>query len=272
MLKMDWGCHHLINREGFINAKTVLEIGGGSFERTYALAENYPDKTFYAVDFDYSSQAIKNTQKYCHLPNVNIIKENSTKKIFADNLFDFSFSIAVGEHIAELELFINEMTRILKHNGEYFFVQSPSWTSSRGHHFKHWVPDIRDMLSGYKHLLYSDKEMRLYLQNYKSLPFSIDEAIFAIYKRNDLSRLSMNETKAIFNDSLLKIDYCKDLEDEEIFFDEPAATKVIDKYQGKYSLEDIKTKGSIISCINTKGIKKDNKFTITVRKIKGLFN
>lgn len=244
---LDWGCRHVVGRERFQSASKVLEIGGGDFSRTFALARKYPNKNFFSVDFQYSPAAAQNVRQNADLKNANIIKSNATDKFFADNFFDFAFSIAVGEHIAQLDEFIAEMARVLTPGGEYFFIQSPYWPSSKGHHFKHWQADVQAIFQGYKHLLLSEPEMERYLRSFGTLPFGVEEALRAIYRRRDLSRLSLTETKNRFEASGLDIELWQTQEDE--LFDNLAAQQVLLKHEGRYSLDDIRTKGTIAACV-----------------------
>lgn len=245
-MEIDWGCNYVVRHAGFSEAKYVLEIGGGGFERIITLAELYPKKTFFSVDFFYSKRAIENVRKYSHLANLNIIKGDAVNRIFADNVFDFVFSIDVGEHVQNLPQFITEITRILKKGGQYFFIQNPFWTSTKGHHYKHWQPEVRDILKGYKHLLLNEFEMFSYLQQFPLIPFDPAEAVQRIYYRNDLSRMSVNETKGMFVSSELTIDSWENLFDDD--YDHDLALKVVDKYSGLYSLEDLKIKAAIVTC------------------------
>jgi SAM-dependent methyltransferase len=247
-MELDWGCNYIVANIGFGDARNILEIGGGDFSRSIALAERYPEMTFFSVDFFYSQKAIVNAAKYAHLPNLNIIKGDAVSKLFVDGLFDFAFSIDVGEHISNLNEFIVELHRILKIGGRYFFIQNPFWTSQKGHHYKHWLPDIQNILSGYKHIIYSKREMVSYLEGIQNLPFDVDECVTRIYERLDLSRLSFSETQEIFANSNLHIEEWTNLYDD--FYDINAAMLAVGKAGIRFSLDDFNVKASIVSCLN----------------------
>jgi ubiquinone/menaquinone biosynthesis C-methylase UbiE len=113
-INMDWGAGRVSQQESFFTAENVLEIGGGDFSRTFALAASFPGKTFFSVDFDYSTAAQRNVRDFASVPNANVIKVNALRSVFRDDLFDFAFSIAVGEHITELDEFLTELPRVLR--------------------------------------------------------------------------------------------------------------------------------------------------------------
>jgi ubiquinone/menaquinone biosynthesis C-methylase UbiE len=250
-MSFDWACNLIVKRQRFQESERILEIGGGDFSRTFSLALHFPEKNFFSVDFDYSTKAIANVQKFAHVKNANIIKLDAVKSIFADSFFDFAFSSAVGEHIADLKEFLFELSRVLRVDGEYYFVQSPFWTSFKGHHFRHSDARVVEILGGYKHLLLNEEEMRHYLLSCGSLPVDIEKAIEFIYRRRDLSRLSMSETKRIIQQqSNFLIEDWVDIEDE--CFDETSAKKVVALNSERYTISDLKVKGSIVSCVNKK--------------------
>ena len=246
-MDFDWGCNYVIGQKSFQASKYVLEIGGGSFERVIALSERYPNKVFFSIDFFYSSRAVENVRRYAHLPNLNIIKGYATDKIFADNTFDFIFSIDVGEHIPQLASFICELYRILKTGGIYYFIQNPFWTSSKGHHYRHWEPDVQAILKGYKHIQYNQYEIIDFLSQFPSLPFDKVEAIKRIYQRTDLSRMSARETRTIYEASQLEIVNWQGLKDEN--FEPDKALIAVQKSDGRFLLEDFEEKAAIVTCI-----------------------
>ncbi|MCK4789431.1 MAG: class I SAM-dependent methyltransferase [Desulfobacteraceae bacterium] len=242
MKKKNISIEEIAKRTAFIKAKNVLEFGGGDFSRICALALAFPDKVFYSIDFEYSKKAINNVIKYADLKNVNIIQADARNNIFRDNFFDFIFSIAVGEHIAELALFLEETYRVLKPGGEYYFRQAPFWTSVKGHHFSHWRPEVLEVLGSYQHLIFSAEEMRAYLRCRENLPFDIENCVRRIYLREDLSRLSERETKFIIERSKFIVDTWSTQYDD--LYDEQKAQAVLKKCS-KYTLNDLKIKGVV---------------------------
>jgi len=180
--KLDWGAKLVARQVEFKNSKYILEIGAGDFSRTVSLATLFPNKIFFGIDFEYSLSAQKTVSNNSNLDNINFIKFNAIKKLFADNLFDFSFSIAVGEHIAELGGFLQEISRILRPGGAYYFVQSPFWTSYKGHHYRHGEPEVVQSLGGYLHLIYTPAELKNHLQSIGWLEEASSSAVARIFE------------------------------------------------------------------------------------------
>jgi glycosyltransferase involved in cell wall biosynthesis/SAM-dependent methyltransferase len=240
--RLDWVAREIAGRAAFIEAKSVLEFGGGDFSRISGLALAFPGKVFCSMDFDYSKGATGNVAKYAGLKNLNLVKADARSNPFRDEVFDFAFSVAVGEHIAELPLFLEETYRVLKPGGEYYFREAPFWTSVRGHHFLHWRPDVLDVLGGYEHLILSAEEMRAYLRSRENLPFDVEVCVNRIYRRADLSRLSERETKLIIERSKFIVDTWF-IQDDELY-DQQKAKTVLRKC-GKYAVDDLKIKGVV---------------------------
>lgn len=250
-MEVDWGCNYIVKNKHFIKSKMILEIGGGDFSRAIAIAERNPEKTVFSIDFSYSKKAIKNVKENCHLPNLNIIKGNATNKIFAEDTFDFVFSIDVGEHIPNLSQFISELSRIIKYGGVYYFIQNPFWTSIKGHHYKHWVPAVQKVLSGYRHIIYDKEQMLQYLFHIQCATFDPLECVARIYDRYDLSRMSSRETRQVYENSDMEIESWENIADD--LFDLDAALAGVEKHRGRYVLDDFKTKAAIVTCINRHG-------------------
>lgn len=243
---LDWAAIRISSNPRFKSASMILEIGGGDFSRVASLAKSFPDKNFFSIDMDYSSGAIETTKKYADLPNLNLIKLNAHTAIFAPNIFDFCFSSAVMEHIADIKSFLKELCRIMKKGACYYFIESPFWTSYKGHHYRHDNKDIVKILGGYKHLLYTPQQMEEYLLSLDdevSLPFLVSECIQRIYYREDLSRLSKTETYNAIKSSDFEIVEWIDMEDE--CFDVSSAQDVVLKTG--YSLADLSVKGAYVT-------------------------
>ncbi|PWK65645.1 class I SAM-dependent methyltransferase [Aminobacter sp. AP02] len=232
----DWGCR-LMERQGeFMRAERILEIGGGDFSRVISLAIRHPNKQFVSVDFRYEAKAIANVSLAAALPNVNFIKINALDRFFADELFDFVFSIALMEHIPQLERFLSVVHALLAPRGTYAFFQAPFWSSKTGHHFRHSDPAVRNVLNSYEHIRFDADEMRAYLKTVQDLPFDIEDCVRMIYARPDLSRLSSSESKRIALSSSFVIDTWDERLDKD--FDESQANVALATHSGRYTLDD----------------------------------
>jgi ubiquinone/menaquinone biosynthesis C-methylase UbiE len=199
----NWQFNYLKSRHGFPEALRILEVGAGNFSTLLALAKKYPQKQFYGVDFFLSNSALTVLQDVPH--NLTVIKHDARNfNLFAPGYFDFIYSVAVMEHIHELELHLQESYRILKPNGRYHFWESPFWSSSLGHHYFP-KPSI---ISHYAHLYLPWEKLSA------GLTGNHDHIFNRLYKRNDLSRLTRTQTRDICHQSLFKIESWEDELDE----------------------------------------------------------
>lgn len=183
----------------FRKADKILEVGSGTFETIAFLATKYPKKQFIGVDFVVGNDALpvlKDAPK-----NLTAIKHDIRDlNLFCDECFDFAYSVAVMEHIRELEAHLMAIYKVLKKGGRYSFMESPFWSSSLGHHYDHNAADCP--IPPYGHLYMSRTELRSFLgASAGKSGLEIDNILKRIYDRKDLSRLSRTETKAIITNS-----------------------------------------------------------------------
>lgn len=183
----------------FHKADKILELGSGTFETIAFLATKYPKKQFIGVDFVFgrdASPVLKNAPK-----NLTAIKHDIRDlDLFCDECFDFAYSVAVLEHIRELEAHLMAIYKVLKKGGKYSFMESPFWSSSLGHHCDHNAADCP--IPHYAHLYMSRDELHSFLRTSAGKDgLEIDKILRRIYDRKDLSRLSRTETKAIITNS-----------------------------------------------------------------------
>jgi ubiquinone/menaquinone biosynthesis C-methylase UbiE len=183
----------------FHKADKILEVGSGTFETIAFLATKYPEKQFIGVDFVFGKDAapvLKNAPK-----NLTAIKHDIRDLgLFSDECFDFAYSVAVMEHIRELEAHLMAIYKVLKKGGKYSFMESPFWSSSLGHHYDHNAPDCP--IPPYGHLYMSRDELHSFLGTIAGKDsLEIGKILKRIYDRKDLSRLSRTETKNIITSS-----------------------------------------------------------------------
>jgi len=170
------------------------------------------------------------------LENVRVLRVNAQDILFRDNYFDFVFSVALMEHIPKLKECLSEVYRVLSKNGHYYFAQAPFWSCTKGHHYKHWVKEVMDQIPLYSHIYFTKDQMRKYLEDTKAT-LNIDEVIFRIYDRIDLSRMTRNETKDIVAQSPLKIKSWKDNPDS--LYDEEKAQEAVEKSLYEVAFEEM---------------------------------
>lgn len=188
----------------FVTAKSVLEVGSGSFETLDQLARMHPDKQFYGVDFKLRPQALVVAD---NAPgNLKVLQHDVRDlRLLPEDHFDFVFSMALIEHVRQLAMHLLEVHRVLKDRGRYCFMASPLWSSSTGHHYDPNAPDCP--IPHYGHLYMTRKELGNFLITHgsKSLKEST-QLLRRVYDRQDLSRLSRAQTRQIVERSPLKIE------------------------------------------------------------------
>ena len=238
---MTWQGNWVIKRDGFASARRVLEIGAGAFETSLYLAIKFPDKEFVSVDFVLSANALKN---FADIPqNLTIVKHDARDfGIFSTDYFDFAFSVAVVEHIRELEEHLKETHRIVRKGGRYDFWVAPFWSSSMGHHCYHWRADCP--IPHYSHLYLTKDEMSEFLQS--RLPKnSVSEALYLLYERGDLARLNRADVYEIVKNSEFSLIEWEDEKDQN--YSEEFVSKVLASNIYGVIREDMPFKGAKVS-------------------------
>ena len=101
MIELDWASQLVTKAQGFDSAFDVLECGGGDLSRGAAIASKFPSKRVCASDFKLADAVISGTDEL-RLPNLRVESVDVREMPFRDNSFDFVFSVALMEHVAEL--------------------------------------------------------------------------------------------------------------------------------------------------------------------------
>ena len=189
---------------GFKDAKTVLEVGAGSFETLSHLARLHPDKQFHGVDFVLRPPALAVAD--CAPSNLKVLKHDVRDlSLFPENHFDFVFSVALVEHVRELDAHLTEVWRVLKEGGRYCFTTSPLWSSSLGHHCDHNSSDCP--VPCYGHLYMTREQLGKYMVANEGKTSEESEHILRrIFDREDLSRLSRSLVRGIVDNSPFQIE------------------------------------------------------------------
>lgn len=199
-----WQVERVQKWPGFKNAKSILEVGAGSFETLAHLAQANPDKQFYGVDFELRPPALTVAENAPD--NLTVLKHDARDlKLFPESHFDFVFSVALVEHIRELAAHLTETHRVLRDGGHYCFQASPLWSSSVGHHCDHNAPDCP--IPHYGHLFMTREQLGDFLiaEMGKSSQESA-HILRRVYDRQDLSRLSRSQVRKIVEDSPFRIE------------------------------------------------------------------
>jgi len=197
---------------GFKNTQTVLEVGAGSFETLAQLAQAHPGKQFYGVDFALRPPALAVAESAPD--NLHVLKQDVRDlSLFPENHFDFVFSVALVEHIRELDAHLTEVYRVLMDRGRYCFMTSPLWSSSLGHHCDHNAPDCP--IPHYGHLYMTREQLGEFMvTNMGRTSEESAQFLRRIYDRLDLSRFSRSQVRQIVDDSLFRIESWREGKDK----------------------------------------------------------
>lgn len=242
-LPLDWGANHIVALDAFKDATKVLELGAGNFSRSLSLAQRYPDKHFVSSDYEFSEAALEAMDDTKAQHNVTVAKEDAHALSFGDEEFDFVFSIALMEHIPRPNDALREIHRVLKPKGHHWFIQAPFWSCAKGHHFMHWDQSVLDTIPTYSHLYLSEEEMREVLIA-KSPSFDVEHCLQRIYHREDLSRLSRDQTRSAVEDSPLKL--LSWAENPCNAYDEKKAQEAMSRLRYPVTLEEMKVSGATV--------------------------
>jgi ubiquinone/menaquinone biosynthesis C-methylase UbiE len=237
--RISWQIEWVQSSKHFQAAETVLEVGSGTFETITLLARKHPEKSFVGIDFSLSADAagvIKDAPR-----NLTAIKHDIRNLgLLSDRQFDFDYSVAVLEHIRELKSHLSTVWAVLKDGGRYSFKETPFWSSSLGHHYEHNSPDCP--IPHYGHLFMSKSELKIYLTEKARLTDSeVAKVMRQVYDREDLSRLSLSETRSIISSSSFVVESWKEKTDEN--YTEALRDAVVGKNVFAIEPEDLKISG-----------------------------
>ena len=165
---------HLGNLKGLnkLDGQKILEIGSGNgFFLCYALKHGLdivgiePGKTFgFTKRYEIATKllevnGIKNPNNYLY--------DSSAEDLpFSDNSFDIVFSLAVFEHVQDIDLSIKEAIRVLRPGG-IMFASVPNYNSRWEEHYDiYWIPYMNKKIA------------KLYVRLLGRDPGFIDDLIF----------------------------------------------------------------------------------------------
>lgn len=202
----DWGAVAVSKAPGFAEARSVVEFGAGDFSRSMALAGRHPAKHFLSTDYEFSEKARANLQAAQAQPNLDVGQLDARTVDLAPESVDFVFSIALMEHIAELDECLAAVSRALRPGGVYFYIQAPFWTCAQGHHYRHSDDTTYEFIPKYSHLTHDRDGLAAVLRSGPPPPFDIDDCVDYIYGRPDLSRLGLRTTQRIVESGPLVVE------------------------------------------------------------------
>jgi arsenite methyltransferase len=109
-------------RDLFRGPKTILDAGCGSahFASTYVPSVNTTNKLWVGMDLTTAIDIAR--KRFQHLPNVQLVQGNLLEVPFKDNIFDTILCRGVMHHTPDQWRAFRNLSRILKHGGEFCFL------------------------------------------------------------------------------------------------------------------------------------------------------
>ena len=181
-----------------------------------------------------------------HEKNVCLLRLDGRSMPFPDHSFDAILSVATLEHVNGLDVFLAEVTRVLKPNGLFFTEFNPIWSSARGHHVyavagskeaRFWKPG-KNPIPDYGHLLMTPDEMREHLRSSPCTEELIEPIIQWIYVSDSINRYHFEDYIKSFQRCPLFIQHVN------FSYDSPG-TDVLTKLYSKYGANNNFTCSSI---------------------------
>jgi SAM-dependent methyltransferase len=145
-------------------------------------------------------------------PGLDLLPLDIRATGFPDRTFGAIFSVAVLEHLNDLDLCLAEMHRLLVPGGRVYAAFGPIWSSSLGHHvfadeegvqLRHWDPRLNPV-DDFGHLLQPRETMRERIAAARG-GLAADAAVAWIYDRGDINRLFYEDYVSTFERSPFRI-------------------------------------------------------------------
>ncbi|MBI4240701.1 MAG: class I SAM-dependent methyltransferase [Candidatus Rokubacteria bacterium] len=131
----------------YARGKVVLDIGSGDGCAAFLLAEESKE----VIGVEVAREAVELARQRYQRPNLRFQQMSGTQLGFPDNTFDLITSFQVIEHVPEVEVFVDEMIRVLKPDGR-LLVTTPNRLTSIGenpYHVQEYSPDeFRTLFDG----------------------------------------------------------------------------------------------------------------------------
>jgi len=147
----------------------------------------------------------------------HLLKMNAEEMLLPSDYFDRIISLSTFEHFFHPDLVLNEMHRVLRPGGTALVSFQPIWTSARGHHLHH-LPAISRLIPAWAHLRWTPDQMQAALAPIwpANAAMKLDQVIEWIYHSDEINRIDINQLRAFFSRSPLRIEWITPLEDEEL--------------------------------------------------------
>lgn len=146
------------------------------------------------------------------LGGAKLLRGDAHRLPFDAGSFDYIFSVATFEHIADLALALSEMHRVLAPGGMLFANIGPIWSSGTGHHLDVTVDGERILFSQPKshplpdfcHLLMGREGLREALKD-RVGPKWIEPMVSWVYDSPDINRLFYRDYVRAFDESAFRL-------------------------------------------------------------------
>ena len=112
--------YHYLASQSEIGGKNVLEIGSGRGGGAFYIARTFKPKKMIALDI--SPTAIDLCNKIYDLNNLEYCVGDAQKLNFNDNFFDVVINVESSHCYPNMDIFLNEVNRVLKPNGHFLFA------------------------------------------------------------------------------------------------------------------------------------------------------
>lgn len=109
-------------------AKTILDVGGGTGRNGIKFAQDFPSAKIYITDIlEESFSVVRGIAEEVGVTNFETKKEDVNSLSFPDNFFDVVFCDVVIQHLPDVSNAMKEMRRVLKPNGILIVAVNNVW-------------------------------------------------------------------------------------------------------------------------------------------------
>ncbi len=125
--------------------RRILDLGCGTGELTRLLARHFPSATVLGVDFTPEMLSVARRRTGAELPTTAWGRGTAMRLPFADATFDLVTNAFLARNLADLELALREMRRVLRPGGTLLVLEitepvSPAFGALFHAYFDHVVP------------------------------------------------------------------------------------------------------------------------------------
>ena len=112
--------YHLVATSVDISGKNILEVGCGRGGGLSYISRNLSPNS--AIGVDLNKKAINFCNKKYSSERIKFLQANAQKLNFQDNTFDVVINIESSHRYSQVDIFLNEVHRVLKPDGVFLFA------------------------------------------------------------------------------------------------------------------------------------------------------